>query len=235
VSGFIDRSRVTGAPDRLPPGPSRRGAWRAVDVVPAHVAPSLLAWRPSIWQPGAIDVDDLTVLLRRSASGDQAAFAALYDALSPLVFGIARRVLRDPAQAEEVTQEVFVNVWRTCGGFDAERGNVRSWVATIAHRRAVDRVRSEQARRDRQRRDASVATSDGDRPDELVVDREERARATSALSALTEVQRQALELAYYSGLTHVEVAARQGVALGTAKTRIRDGLARLRVMLGEAT
>ena len=196
--------------------------------------PSFSAPRP-IWQPWGIAVDELTVLLDRSAAGDQGAFAELYDAVAPLVFGVVKRVLRDRAQAEEVTQEVFVNMWRDCGRYDHERGSVRTWAATIAHRRAVDRVRSEQAHRNRQERDALGATVPTDGPEDLAVDRESRDRAAAALSLLTDVQREALELAYYGGLTHVEVASRQGVALGTAKTRIRDGLARLRAVLGEAT
>ena len=196
--------------------------------------PSFSAPRP-IWQPWGIAVDELTVLLDRSAAGDQGAFAELYDAVAPLVFGVVTRVLRDRAQAEEVTQEVFVNMWRDCGRYDHERGSVRTWAATIAHRRAVDRVRSEQAHRNRQERDALGATVPTDGPEDLAVDRESRDRAAAALSLLTDVQREALELAYYGGLTHVEVASRQGVALGTAKTRIRDGLARLRAVLGEAT
>ena len=127
-----------------------------------------------IWQPWYIAVDDLTVLLDRSAAGDQGAFAELYDAVAPLVFGVVKRVLRDRAQAEEVTQEVFVNMWRDCGRYDHERGSVRTWAATIAHRRAVDRVRSEQAHRNRQERDALGATVPTDGPEDLAVDRESR-------------------------------------------------------------
>ena len=101
-----------------------------------------------------IDNTGLAALLGRVATGDQAAFAALYDDVSPLVYGIAKRVVRDPTHAEEVTQETFVDLWRLAARFDAARGNVRSWAATIAHRRAVDRVRSEQSHRDRERADA---------------------------------------------------------------------------------
>jgi RNA polymerase sigma-70 factor (ECF subfamily) len=180
-----------------------------------------------------IDTTGLAALIGRVAAGDQAAFAALYDDLSPLVYGIAKRVVRDPSHAEEVTQEVFVDLWRLATRFDAARGNVRSWAATIAHRRAVDRVRSEQSHRDRERADALTAPTEASGPDEIAVEGESRQRAVSALGQLSPPQREALELAYYGGLTHVEVADRLGIALGTAKTRIRDGLLRLRSVLGE--
>lgn len=149
------------------------------------------------------------------------------------MFGLAKRVVRDPAQAEEVTQEVFVDMWRQAARFDPTRGNARTWAATITHRRSVDRVRSEQARRDRQDRDAEQATVAVAGPDDVVVERESRAIATRALQLLSGPQREAVELAFYDGLTHVEVADRLGIALGTAKSRIRDGLLRLRGALGE--
>src|SRR6478736_7701849 len=125
---------------------------------------------------GRVD-PDLTTLIASVANGDQAAFASLYDALSPTLFGVVRRVLRDGSQAEEVTQEVFVEIWKQAARFDAERGSVRTWAVTIAHRRAVDRVRSEQSHRDRQERDALGATVPTDGPEELAVDRESRDRA----------------------------------------------------------
>jgi RNA polymerase sigma-70 factor (ECF subfamily) len=180
-----------------------------------------------------IDNARLSAQIDRVANGDQAAFAALYDELAPLVFGIVKRVVRDGAHAEEVTQEVFVDLWRLAARFDAGRGNVKTWAATIAHRRAVDRVRSEQSHRNRERIDAVAAPTPTSGPDELAVDGDSRQRAVSALGQLSAPQREALELAYYGGLTHVEVADRLGIALGTAKTRIRDGLLRLRSVLGE--
>lgn len=175
----------------------------------------------------------LAAELRRVATGDHAAFASLYDELSPLVFGIAKRVVRDSTHAEEITQEVFVDLWRLAARFDAAKGNVRSWAATIAHRRAVDRVRSEQAHRTRERSDALAVPPASSGPDELAVDGESRQRAVSALGQLSPPQREALELAYYGGFTHVEIADQLGIALGTAKTRIRDGLLRLRSVLGD--
>lgn len=181
----------------------------------------------------SIENTRLAALLGRVATGDHAAFAALYDDLSSMVFGIAKRVVRDSTHAEEITQEVFVDLWRLAARFDDSMGNVRSWAATIAHRRAVDRVRSEQAHRDRARIDALVVLPATSGPDEQVADRESRRRAVSALGRLSAPQREALELAYYGGLTHVEIADHLGIALGTAKTRIRDGLLRLRSVLGE--
>ena len=170
-------------------------------------------------------------LIARIARGDDSAFAVLYDQLAPTVYGIVRRVVRDPAHSEEVTQEVFVELWRKAGRFDSARGRVRSWAVTIAHRRAVDRVRSEQSLRDRQQGDWAVPPSAPDGPADAVLDAFDRDRARQALSELSDVQRQALELVYFDGLTHVEAAERLDVALGTVKTRIRQGLIRLRTLV----
>ncbi len=174
---------------------------------------------------------DAGVLMARVAGGDQSAFAELYDQLAPMVYGIVRRVVRDPTHSEEVTQEVFVELWRKAARFDSARGRVRSWAVTIAHRRAVDRVRSEQSLRDRQLGDAAASASAPDSPSDTVLDSLDRDRAREALSELSDVQRQALELVYFDGLTHVEVAEQLGVALGTIKTRIRQGLIRLRGLM----
>ena len=167
----------------------------------------------------------------RIASGDETAFAELYDEIAATVYGIVLRVVRDPAQSEEVTQEVFVELWRRAARFDSARGGVRGWAVTIAHRRAVDRVRSEQSWRDRQRRDAAVQAGAADSPSDVVIDSFDRDRARLALTELSDTQRHALELVYFDGLTHVEVAEHLGVPLGTAKTRIRDGLIRLRSLM----
>jgi RNA polymerase sigma-70 factor, ECF subfamily len=175
---------------------------------------------------------DLETCIGRVAVGDQVAFAAMYDLLAPTVFGVARRVLRDPSQAEEVTQEVFTEIWRQATRFDAGRGSVRTWAVTIAHRRSVDRVRSEQAHRDRQTRTAAVDLSADPTPEETAVDSEDRERARKAMADLSDAQREALELAFYDGLTHVQIADHLGIALGTVKTRIRDGLIRLRAAMG---
>jgi RNA polymerase sigma-70 factor (ECF subfamily) len=175
----------------------------------------------------------LEQLLRRAATGDETAFAQLYDAVSPRLFGLVRRVVRDPAQSEEVTQEVFLEIWRHSARFDADRGSALSWMLTIAHRKAVDRVRSSEASRSR---DESWGVShqdvDHDATAEGAVQRLDAERVRQALQTLTDAQRQALELSYLSGYTHTEVASMLDLPLGTAKTRIRDGLIRLRETLG---
>ena len=176
---------------------------------------------------------DLERLLRRSAAGDEDAFALLYDAVSSRLYGLVRRVVRDPAQSEEVAQEVFLDIWRHSARFDPTRGSALSWMLTIAHRKAVDRVRSAEAAR---HRDDNYGTTNQDvthdSTSEAVVERLDAERVHRALTTLTEVQRQALELAYLSGYTHTEVATMLDLPLGTAKTRIRDGLIRLRDTLG---
>lgn len=181
-----------------------------------------------------LDVDE-EALLVAVARGDQAAFTALYDRIAPLVHGVVRRVVRDPAQSEEVTQEVLVELWRTAVRFDPDRGNARAWVLTMAHRRAIDRVRSEQASRDRTER---VAGREHARPFDDVAEQVETTldhdRVRRALGTLTELQRQAVELAYYQGYTYREVAELLDTPLGTVKTRMRDGLIRLRDAMGVA-
>lgn len=172
-------------------------------------------------------------LLRAVARGDEAAFARLYDLVAGRVFGLAKRILRDPAQAEEVTQEVLVEVWRTATRFDPSRGSATSWIFTIAHRRAVDRVRSEQASADRtQRLAAQSATTPYDNVVEAATSRIEQQQVRRCLKSLTDLQREALTLAYYGGYTYREVAQLLGAALPTVKTRMRDGLIRLRDCLG---
>jgi RNA polymerase sigma-70 factor (ECF subfamily) len=188
---------------------------------------------PSTADTTVID-DPLTLLLQRAGRGDQAAFAELYDSLAPLVHGVVLKVVRDPAQSEEVTQEVFVELWRLAARFDESRGSVTSWVATVAHRRAIDRVRSEQSSRDRVARQVSNIVRDYDDVSDEVESTFERARVRRALERLTGVQREAVELAYFGGHTYREVAVLLHVAEGTVKTRIRDGMIRLRDELGGA-
>jgi len=178
----------------------------------------------------------LSDLLRRSARGDQTAFSALYDATAARVYGLVLRVVRDPAQAEEVTQECFLDFWRQAGRFDPARGSAVSWLLTIAHRKGVDRVRSAEAST---RRDTtyhrSSATVDHDVTAEAATDALEAKRVRTAMATLTPVQREALELAYFGGYTHTEVATMLDLPVGTAKTRIRDGLIRLRDAMGVAS
>ncbi len=172
-------------------------------------------------------------LLRQVARGDEQAFAALYEALSPRVYGLAKRVLRDPAQAEEVAQEALVEVWRTAARFDSAKGSATSWVLTITHRRAVDRVRSAQAGAERERRVAarSVDTPYDDVVEEVTASLEQQ-QVRRCLKGLTNLQREAITLAYYDGFTYREVAEKLDTALPTIKTRMRDGLIRLRDCLG---
>ena len=171
--------------------------------------------------------------LARIGAGDKQAFAELYDATAPRVFGLIKRLLVDPAQAEEVTQEVYLEIWQTASRYRPERGSAISWMLTMAHRRAVDRIRASQASRDR---DAKVGIREYDREYDAVAEHVELSiegqRVKRALGGLTELQRQAVELAYFGGLSHSEIAARLHVPLGTVKTRIRDGMIRLRDALG---
>lgn len=173
-------------------------------------------------------------LVSAVAMGDQTAFAAVYDRVGGQVYGLIRRVLRDPSQSEEVTQEVLLDVWRTASRFDAARGSASGWIMTMAHRRAVDRVRSEQASRTRNTkaavRDAGEAAFDVVAED--VELRFEQEQVRQALTGLTDLQRQAIELAYYKGYTYREVAELLDTPLGTIKTRLRDGLIRMRDTIG---
>ncbi len=183
--------------------------------------------------PGAATAPDLAELLKLSGRGDEAAFAQLYDATAARAFGLAVRVVRDPAQAEEVTQEAFLEIWRTASRFDPERGSAVSWILTLVHRKSVDRVRSAEAstRRDTTYHQSNV-TVEHDSTAEAAQASMEARRVRQALGSLTEVQREALELAYFKGYTHTEVAKMLDLPVGTAKTRIRDGLIRLRDTMG---
>jgi RNA polymerase sigma-70 factor (ECF subfamily) len=175
-------------------------------------------------------------LLARVAQGDQAAFAALYDQIAPRVLGLVRRLLRDHAQSEEVTQEIFLEIWQTATRYDSAKGGASTWIMTMAHRRAVDRVRASQASRDR---DTKIGIRDYDAQydnvSETVQTRVEHERVEKAMLRLTELQRQAVSLAYYGGYSHSEVATLLSVPIGTVKTRLRDGMIRLRDELGVAS
>ncbi|MER7957087.1 sigma-70 family RNA polymerase sigma factor [Streptomyces sp. NPDC096030] len=176
---------------------------------------------------------DLPEVMARVAHGDQQAFTAVFEAVSGPVLGLVRTVLRDPAQSEEVAQEVLVEVWRTAARYQPSRGSVMTWVLTLAHRRAVDRVRSEQAASNREARVALLEhTPAYDEVVEQVELRLEREQLRRCLRGLTELQRQSVTLAYYRGLTYREVAELLTLPLGTVKTRLRDGLIRLRDCLG---
>ena len=178
-------------------------------------------------------VDHVGEMLVRVAAGDQSAFARVYDMLSPRVFGLILRVLVDRSQSEEVLQEVFLEVWQSAGRFAPKKGQGRTWVLTIAHRRAVDRVRASQASTDR---DVRVGFRDLDVAYDGVAEqaqlRIEGRQVATALKTLPDPQREALTLAYYGGYSQSEIAALVGAPLGTIKTRMRDGLTRLRAEMG---
>lgn len=192
------------------------------------------------WLTGAPDPEreppaDPGELLPRVARGDEKAFERLYDLVAAPVFGLVRRVLRDPAQSEEVTQEVMLEIWRTAARFSPERGRAMTWVMTMAHRRAVDRVRAAQAATDREdRAHRREVTRPFDEVAEQVGTRLEHEQVRRCLAALTDLQRQSVELAYYRGLTYREVSELLDTPLGTVKTRLRDGLIRMRDCLGVA-
>ncbi|WP_373459181.1 MULTISPECIES: ECF RNA polymerase sigma factor SigK [Microbacterium] len=182
---------------------------------------------------GPAPADHVGALLQRVAAGDRSAFAELYDTLSARVFGLILRVLVDRSQSEEVLQEVFLEIWQSAARFTPNRGQGRSWVLTIAHRRAVDRVRSSQSSVDRDVRagfrDMDVAY---DAVSEKVEMKIEGRRVVDALAALPEAQKEALTLAYFGGYSQSEIATLVGAPLGTIKTRMRDGLSRLRMEMG---
>ena len=178
---------------------------------------------------------DADALLQLVARGDEAAFEKLYDVVIGPVFGLIRRVVRDPAQSEEVAQEVMVELWRTAARYSPDRGSAMTWVMTMAHRRAVDRVRSAQSSIDRETR---VVSSEGARPFDEVAEqvtmRLEHEQVRRCLGTLTDLQRESIMLAYYGGRTYREVGELLDTPLGTIKTRLRDGLIRLRDCLGVA-
>jgi RNA polymerase sigma-70 factor (ECF subfamily) len=183
----------------------------------------------------APEAPSLEELMRQTATGDQAAFATLYDRLAPRVHGLVVRILRDHAQSEEVTQEIFLQIWKNASSFDPTRGNALSWTLTVAHRRAVDRVRSAQAQSVRDEDYESLR----DRPmhDPTSQEVEDRWQAQTVRAAVVDLgppHQEALELAYFHGMTHREVSIALDIPLGTAKTRIRDGLRRLRDRTGGA-
>ena len=187
-------------------------------------------------EPAETPSATLEELLVATAAGDRRAFSRLYDQTAARVHGLVVRVLVDAAQAEEVTQEVFLEAWQTAARFDPARGAAAAWLLTLAHRRAVDRVRSVQASRERDLRtgirDLGVPVDEVAEAAEIAVEHD---RVRGALAELSPAQRECLALAYYAGCTQSEIAERLGLPLGTVKTRVRDGMIRLRELLGVTT
>lgn len=188
---------------------------------------------PTLRLVQAREPDDVDELVGRVARGDAAAFERLYDVVGGQVFGLARRVVRDPERAQDVTQDVFLDVWRKAPGYDAQRGSARTWIMTITHRRAVDAVR----RNETHKKQDGRALVDEVRHEEALdglIRAEEHSAVRTCLETLTELQLESVRLAYFSGYTYAQVAAVLDKPLPTIKTRMRDGLIRLRDCLETA-
>ena len=186
-----------------------------------------MAGEPGLRLVPAHEGADVDALVGRVARGDASAFEALYDALAGSVYGLARRVVRDPARAEDVTQEVFLDVWRKAARFDSEIGRAKTWVMTIAHRRSVDAVRRSEAQKRQDHHGAPDEVSH-DEPGDAVIEAEEHGAVRDCLETLTDLQLESVRLAYFNGYTYNEVATLLEKPLPTIKTRMRDGLIRLR-------
>ena len=173
-----------------------------------------------------------TALIGRAAGGDQSALAALFDASNRLVFAVVLRVLGDRGAAEEVLLDVYTQVWRQAAAYDPERGRPAAWLLMIARTRAIDRLRS--GRAEQRREPIEAAENEPSRvgnPEEASVDSERRNLVRTALGNLTPEQRQVIELAYFAGLSHTEIATQTGQPLGTVKTRARLGMMKLSELL----
>jgi len=185
--------------------------------------------------PGKVGGSRWEELVRRCAQADQGALAELYDQSSQLVYGVALRVLSNQADAEEVTIDVYNQVWRTAAGFEQTRGSVTAWLVMLARSRAIDRVRARSTRDKREEPmfERSDFASSESSPEESTEAGERTRRIRQALASLPEDQRRAVELAFFSGLSHSELAEHLGLPLGTIKTRIRSSMIKLKESLAE--
>lgn len=176
----------------------------------------------------------LNRLLVQTATADKHAFSALYDALAPTVYSVCLSVLRNPALAEEVAQDVFVEVWTSAAKFDPQRGNARSWVGRLAQGRPVDKLRSHVAAVQRDDRDSKLEHATFAEPiEDEALNNVEAHLLRRAVDEIGEPHSTAVALAFFDGLTHAELAESTGVPLGTAKTRVRDGVKKLKAVLGK--
>jgi RNA polymerase sigma-70 factor (ECF subfamily) len=175
--------------------------------------------------------------IERSAGGDQAAFAALYDATRNLVYSIALRILREPADAEEVTLDVYMQVWRNAKDYTDRRGSVDAWLALLARSRSIDHLRSRASRTRREEPFPEFAqfrsTEPG--PERETQIAQHRSKVAAAIATLSPEQREVIELAFFAGLTHSELADQLSQPLGTVKTRVRQGMIKIRALLVEST
>ena len=179
--------------------------------------------------------DSEAALLARVARGDERALAALYDRLAPLAHGLAIRILRRPLLAEDAVQDAFLRAWRSAGSYDPRRGSAKAWVLRIVRNAAIDQLRSERAKLRAESGSAGEVPepAEGGRADEAVASAQRGARIRGALAGLPEEQRRMIEIAYFEGLSHSEIAAREGIPLGTVKSRIHEGIGRLRRLVEE--
>jgi RNA polymerase sigma-70 factor, ECF subfamily len=192
-----------------------------------------LTYRPVDEAEDQYNVD----LVRRIAQGDQSAFALFYSRLSPVLYGVAFRMMNDHGDAEDVLQEGMAYIWRKANSFDASRSSAFAWAAMILRNKAIDKLRARRRSERLQGRVKDFSDLSTDQDDTSALEplfREQRGRVRSALSQISPDQREALELSFFSGLTHEEIAAKLGAPLGTVKARIRRGVLRLRqLFLGE--
>jgi len=204
---------------------------RQVMVTLLVIAALAMAVAAAVASPNPEMQDRGRELVARAARGDRAALRRLYDLYSPAAMAIAFRMMKNRPVAEEIVQDTFVEVWRRAREYDASRGTVSAWVATIARTRALDRLRAEGRLSAAKEKAAAEPEAPSVAPLELAVERQQRERVNAALQTLPAEQRTAIELAYYDGLTQREIAEKLGQPLGTVKTRVRLAMEKLAVVL----